>query len=235
MPQQINLLKLQGFSDAPGELLQAKSIFQALGIVTLIFVAFTGLKEYENQALNAKARVIQRQLQDKRAEITREKKRLTPPDKDASLGDQIRILETQVNSYNEVLAILAKTEKAGTDKNFSEYMRAISRKIVPGMWLSKFYVNTLNKDMLFQGKTTQAEFVSQFIKSLTTEPVMHQQRFEVLKIVDPTETEKDSRSVLTSSEGLEKRPLANYRDFTLQAKAPVEPGKEKNNNTAVFN
>lgn len=235
MPQQINLLKLQRFSDAPGELLQAKSIFQALGIVTLIFIAFTGLKEYENQALNAKARVIQRQLQDKRAEITREKKRLAPPEKDATLGDQVRILETQVNSYQEVLAILAKTEKASSDKHFSEYMRAISRKIVPGMWLSKFYVNTLNKDMLIQGKTTHAEFVSQFIKNLATEPVMREQRFEVLKIVAPTETERESRSVLASSEGLENQPLANYRDFTLQAKAPVEPGKEKNNNTPIFN
>ncbi len=227
MPQQINLLKIQTYSESQGELLQAKSIYQSWGLIALIFIAFSGLKGYENQMLSSKSQFVQRQLQDKRAELVREKKRLAPPEKDASLAEQVKILETQVHSYQEVLAILEKTQHASESKNFSEYLTAISYKIVPGMWLSKFYVNTLNKDMLFQGKTTQPEFVSKFIKNITTAPVMRQQKFEVLKIVDPSETDKESRSVLTSTEGMENHPLASYRDFTLQAKAPVDINKEK--------
>jgi Tfp pilus assembly protein PilN len=133
------------------------------------------------------------------------------------LEEEILKSETEVKSMQQVFETLRKGE-FGNTKGYSEYLRAYSRQIVGGVWLTGLSIYGAGNEIGIKGRATRPELIPTYISRLKSEAVMQGKTFATLEMQVP-EAEQTNKADSTAAKAV---VLANFIDFNLQSVPSVK-------------
>jgi len=193
----------------------AITMAQALGLLlfgSLLLTAFTG---YRAASLGNQAQATSAQLAVAQGQLAKVTADFAPRAKDKSLGDDIQKAETEVKSLQQVFDIL-KVGDFGNTKGYSGYLRAFSRQIVSGIWLTDLSIHGAGNEIGIQGRAMHPELVPIYIRRLKHEEVMQGKSFATLEMQVPQVDQKEKDGT-ASTTGAPQRVPARYIEFSLQS------------------
>ncbi len=213
MSQQINLLD-SSLRKKTGKT-PATRLAQALVTLLLVLVGIYAWAFHENQELT-------RQVTDAGAQIEAEQSQLDQAmaanvalPKDLVLEKKVTGLALQLKGEEAVLAILNDGGRLGNTEGYSEYMRAFSRQIVSGLWLTDFSIRGAGLDMQIGGRTLRAENVPLYIRHLNQEPATQGRVFTALEMREPKPESVPQSAPPSDAPTAAKKPV--FLEFKLHA------------------
>lgn len=182
MSQQINLFNPIFLKQE--KLFSAVTMAQALGLILLGLAALTVYSHYQSSSLNIQAVANTTQLALAQAQLAKVNADFGSRQKSKLIEDDIQKTEAETKSLQQVFDILQKGE-FGNTKGYAEYLRAFSRQIIGGVWLTGFSIYGAGSEIGLQGRALQPELVPAYISRLKHEPVMQGKSFATLEMQLP--------------------------------------------------
>ena len=182
MSQQINLFNPIFLKQE--KLFSAVTMAQALGLILLGLAALTAYSAYQSASLNIQGVASATQLALTQAQLAKVSAEFGPRQKSKLIEDDIQKAEAETKSLQQVFDILQKGE-FGNTKGYAEYLRAFSRQILGGVWLTGFAIYGAGNEIGLQGRALQPELVPAYISRLKREPVMQGKSFATLEMQLP--------------------------------------------------
>lgn len=213
MSQQINLFN-PAFRKQK-KYFSAVAMAQALGLLLLGMLVLAGFVNYQVQKAGQEAAAATTQLAQTKEQLVKANAENVPRAKSKALEEEIKKSEAEVASLQKVFDILKK-EDFGNTKGYSEYMRAFSRQIVSGLWLTGFGIRGAGNEIAVQGKALQPELVPAYIGRLKNEPIMHGKSFETLEMQVP-QVDQIKKGDIAAAAATTERVPASYITFSVQS------------------
>ena len=210
MSQQINLFNPIFLKQE--KLFSAVTMAQALGLILLGLAALTVYSHYQSSSLNIQAVANTTQLALAQAQLAKVNADFGSRQKSKLIEDDIQKTEAETKSLQQVFDILQKGE-FGNTKGYAEYLRAFSRQIIGGVWLTGFSIYGAGSEIGLQGRALQPELVPAYISRLKHEPVMQGKSFATLEMQLPL-VDQVGKGGPTASKQLVP---ARYIEFNLQS------------------
>ena len=210
MSQQINLFNPIFLKQE--KLFSAVTMAQALGLILLGLAALTVYSHYQSSSLNIQAVANTTQLALAQAQLAKVNADFGSRQKSKLIEDDIQKTEAETKSLQQVFDILQKGE-FGNTKGYAEYLRAFSRQILGGVWLTGFSIYGAGSEIGLQGRALQPELVPAYISRLKHEPVMQGKSFATLEMQLPL-VDQVGKGGPTASKQLVP---ARYIEFNLQS------------------
>lgn len=215
MSQQINLFN-------PIFLKQKKhfsavTMLQALTLILIGAGLMTAYAGMQLAKLRPEADAVTAQLEAARAQLAVVTATHGVRQKDALLDAEVRRAEAESVALQRVSQILIQGELGGLP-GYSDYMKAFSRQIVDGLWLTEFSIRGGGAEIAMAGRALRPELVPAYLNRLSREPTMRGRSFGAMEIYAPREqatatppsivftlqsTERDRE--MTAAEGAEPR------------------------------
>ena len=203
MSQQINLFN-------PIFLKQKKyfsvvAMLQALALIALGSVVFYGYAANQVEQLARQSEETAKRYTTDQARLARYTAEYSTQKSGLMLSEELKQTEAQAILQQEIIQTL-KSGVIGNTSGYAEYMRAFSRQIVNGLWLTQFNIVGDAAQISLGGAVLRPELVPLYVRRLNRENVMRGKSFASLQMQQPK-----------TEEGKEPR----YVEFTLQS---VETG-----------
>lgn len=209
MSQQINLFNPIFLKQS--KMLSLLAMMQALGLILLGSCFFYGYAWYQVQQLTQQSIESDKRFKAGQENLTRYTTEFSPQQANELLQKEVQNLEKQVFDQTKVVDAL-KSGAVGNTDGYSAYMRAFSRQIIAGLWLTGFNVIGNGTHIRLTGGVLRAELLPAYIRRLNSEVVMQGKSFSKLQMQQPiVVVPKDAKS-------------AKYVEFSLQSE---EDGKQK--------
>ncbi|MFZ2300479.1 MAG: PilN domain-containing protein [Gallionella sp.] len=210
MSQQINLLN--PLLKRQRDFLSLLTMLQALGFIIAGSLLFYGYAFYTAKQLSKE---YEENIQRYNAEQTRLAlfaKEFSPQRSNEILQAEVTRLEKELEAKKE-LGDALKSSAGGGAGGFSEYMRAFSRQIVQGLWLTGFRVGDDGMEISLNGRALAPELLPIYIQRLGKEPVLQGKIFSTLEVKVGTD------------EGVSSGSALRYVEFRLDSKTGDETKK----------
>jgi hypothetical protein len=149
----------------------ATAIAQALGLVAVGMIAFSGYMSYQVRSLVALGAESQRQLDAQQSQLAALAKTRGAQGLSAGLAEELARTEAQVKLRRDLLASL-RTGALGNVEGFSRYLAAFARQRTEGVWLTGLLVGGDENDLVVRGRVLRPELVPSYLKALNHEDVM---------------------------------------------------------------
>jgi Tfp pilus assembly protein PilN len=208
MSQQINLFnpiflkKKKYFSTV--------AMAQSLGLLVLGSVLVAGYAHLQVESLGKEAALTTMQLAEVQAQLAKVRSENAPPQKSQALENQIAKAEQEMQSLKRVFDVLQKGD-IGNTKGYSEYLRAFSRQIIDGVWLTGLSLVGAGNEIGVDGRALRPELVAAYMNRLKREPVLQGKSFGTLQMQVP-HAEQAGKSDPTAAK---QHGFAGYIDFSL--------------------
>lgn len=101
------------------------------------------------------------------------------------LAAEVARLEAELQRRNQLLGALS-TGELGNTQGFSEFLAALGRRDLPGVWLVGVKIGDAGSNLQVQGRALGADMVPAYLKSLGAEPMMQGRRVTELKLATRT-------------------------------------------------
>jgi hypothetical protein len=209
MSQQINLynpifLKQEKY-------FSTKAIGQAFALVVAglaAFYAFALVQTRSAEGLLAQTRAQVTQQRDRFVAVT---PKFTPAARSKVLEAELVRVEKEVKTRRDTLNALS-TGELGNTTGFSEFLAALARQTVQGVWLTGIVIGESGKDLRIDGRALRPELVPAYLKALNEEPVMRGREVTEMKVTAMDAPKSDAKSA---------RPVGpeRYVEFGLTAGA----------------
>jgi hypothetical protein len=179
MSQQINLFN--------PIFLKQKKIFSAVNMVdalALLLVGVAGFYGYVSfQTVNLERQAVEttRQYEQSRARLAEASARYAPKKIDAALDAEVKNLQAQLTARKATLNDLGIGIPTN-DIGYAEYLRALARQSLVGLWLTGFKVGKGGADVEISGRALQPELVPSYIRRLKQERAMQGRAFDSLSM-----------------------------------------------------
>lgn len=142
------------------------------------------------------------------------------------LDDEIARQESAMAERREVAAVL-KGGDFGDTHGYSDYLRAMARQIVDGVWLRRFDIAGAGRHFTIEGSTLRADLIPQYIKRLSNEDAMRGRQFATLMLRPPKPSAKDDQDSGGDKKAADEvKATKPYLDFHLSSELtkPKEEG-----------
>lgn len=209
MSQQINLynpifLKQEKY-------FSTKAIGQAFALVVAglaAFYAFALVQTRSAEGLLAQTRAQVTQQRDRFVAVA---PKFTPAARSKVLEAELVRVEKEVKTRRDTLNALS-TGELGNTTGFSEFLAALARQTVQGVWLTGIVIGESGKDLRIDGRALRPELVPAYLKALNEEPVMRGREVTEMKVTAMDAPKSDAKSA---------RPVGpeRYVEFGLTAGA----------------
>lgn len=192
MSQQINLfnpifLKKRKY-------LSLLTILQALGLIVLGSLFFYGYALYQVGQLKQQSEEGVRRINAEQARLARFTAEFSPQQANQTLQAELQRLEKELAEQTKMVDTL-KSGSVGNTTGYSQYMRAFSRQVVQGLWLSGFKVTGDAAQISLSGGVLDPELLPIFIQRLGREQAMLGKSFATLQMQQiKTEADKENKS-----------------------------------------
>jgi hypothetical protein len=196
----------------------ARTIAQALGLIVLglgaVFIyALIQTRAAENVARDTGAQVIAQ-----REQFTALTAKFSPESRNKGLEADVARLEAEVKARQAVLAVLG-TGELGNTTGFSEFLAALGRQAVPGVWLTGLNIGESGNDLQVQGRALRPDLVPAYLKALNNEPMMRGRSVTEMKLA------AKSTPVSKAEGDAGKSPApARFVEFSLAAPLRIPEG-----------
>jgi Tfp pilus assembly protein PilN len=184
---------------------------QALGGLVLGIAALGLYGGRQVAALEREAARGAGQLAQKQARLASVTAEFAPRKNSAELAAELAQAEAQLAALRRISGVLERGELGDTG-GYSEYLRALARQGVDGLWLTGLSITGAGSEIGIRGRALDPAQVPGYIGRLTTEPALRGKSFASLRI--------DEAAPLTRS-GQDGKPVtepAPYVEFSLQAR-----------------
>ncbi len=210
MSQQINLFNPLLLKQR--KYFSAITMMQALGLILLGCLGIAIYTNYQVSSLTKAAAATTARLGESQAQLAQVNAAYAARQKNKSLEADIQKAEMDAKSLQQIMDILHKGE-FGNKTGYAEYMRAFSRQILDGVWLTGFNIYGAGSEIGIQGRALQPELVPTYLTHLKREPVMQGKSFAVLEMQRPSidQTKKQDAT------GDKPRVQAGYIEFSLRS------------------
>ncbi|HYD78405.1 MAG TPA: MSHA biogenesis protein MshI [Paucimonas sp.] len=213
MSQQINLFnpiflkQKKHFSSA--------TMVQALAAIlvgAILMVAYAG---YRTNVLKKEAAVAQEQRDQAQAQLAQVLASSVPRQKSKALEENIRKVEAEVKALRQAFDTLQSSD-LGNKKGYSEYFRAFSRQILPGLWLTGFSIHGAGNEIGIQGRTLKPELVPEYLNRLKHESSMAGKSFATLEMLRPVVEQSNGSNPAPGVQPASRQSVAAaYMEFKL--------------------
>ncbi|MES2364865.1 MAG: fimbrial assembly protein [Pseudomonadota bacterium] len=190
------------------------TMLQALGLILLGSLLVYGFAWYRTSTLEKQSVQTEKSFQATQMRLAQTSAAFGPRHPSKLLQDEVAQMDGQVKARAQIIKLL-NTGELGNTRGFSEYLRALSRQTLSGLWITGFHVTGTGSDMAINGRTLQPELVPVFINHLKKEPALAGKTFSMLEMRLP-EGEK-------TVDG-KPAPIPPYIEFSLR-KMEAEPAK----------
>lgn len=209
MSQQINLFN-------PAFVKQRKhfslpAMLQALGMIVVGSLFFYGYALYQVDQLGEQSEASAKQYNAEQARLARYAAEFSPQQANQALQDEVRRLEKRVADQAELIEII-KSGAVGNTTGYSEYMRAFSRQVAQGLWLTGFKVTGDAAQISLSGAVLDPGLLPAYIQRLSKESVMRGKTFATLQMRQPKAEASQAAA-------------PRYVEFTLHSGADSEAKK----------
>ncbi|MDP1996692.1 MAG: PilN domain-containing protein [Gallionella sp.] len=160
------------------------TMLQALGMIIVGALFFYGYAIYQVDQLGKQAAESSKRYNAEQARLARYAAEFSPQQANQALQDEVRRLEKQVTARAELIEII-KSGAVGNITGYSEYMRAFSRQIVQGLWLTGFTVTGDAARISLSGAALTPELLPAYIQRLGKEDIMRGKTFSTLQMQQP--------------------------------------------------
>jgi hypothetical protein len=195
----------------------AVTMAQSLGLLILGIALVVAYANYQLLKLRKEAASVTAQLNASQAQLVKLNAEFGPRQKNKSLAEEILKNEAEVKDFQQVFETLRKGE-FGNTKGYSEYLRAYSRQIVGGLWLTGLSIYGAGNEIGINGRATKPELIPVYISRLKSESVMQGKTFAALEMQVPEAAQVNK----TDSTAAKPAGLANFIDFNLQSSPSVK-------------
>lgn len=179
MRQQINLYP-DGF-ETPRVVLSAVQGGAIVGISILLMALISGSIALKGSQLKSEAAAVQARLDQRKSQIESLKAQLEARKPDPVLKNRVSSMERNIQAKQRLIALVSGSEGGNTD-GFSAYLRGLSERPVPGLWLTEIQIQNGGTSIGFSGETTSPEKVPVFLKSLADKKSYFGHQFEKLQM-----------------------------------------------------
>jgi len=208
MSQNINL-----FSPTfrkPRQILTLMLVVQCFGLtlVALLSYHFYLQKQVNGAVLELAA--AQKLLKTQLGFVEKLKPRRVPPETEAQLDAEIRMLEAKLKAAVRSMDAL-KDGAFGSRQGFAEYLQAFSRQSVSGLWLTAFGIGG-SGELEMRGRTLNPELLPDYIQRLNRERVLAGRKIARLEIKRPA-----AEAAPAQGQGPEEKvaPATRFLEFSM--------------------
>jgi Tfp pilus assembly protein PilN len=187
----------------------AVTMVQALGLVLLGSLLLVFYASFQLSSLTDEAKATAAQLRTAQGQLAKVTTEYGPRQKSASLAAELKQTEANVVSLQRVFDTLQKGE-FGNTRGYADYLRAFSRQINDGIWLTGLSIHGAGIDIELKGRALQPEMVPAYITRLKRETVMQGKSFAALEM-------RDAESRSADKNGQRSGP--GYIEFSLRSSA----------------
>lgn len=182
MSQQINLFN-------PAFLKQRKhfslpTMLQALAMIAAGSLFFHGYALYQVEQMGKQSEESGKRYKAEQVHHDRFAAEFSPQQANQALQDEVRRLEKRAADQAELIEII-KSGAVGNTTGYSEYMRAFSRQVAQGLWLTGFKVTGDAAQISLSGAVINPELLPAYIQRLSKESVMRGKTFSTLQMRQP--------------------------------------------------
>lgn len=223
MSQEINLLRPVSRKSAFSLTFAHAIVYGALATAALAVI----ISLYENHQLNrvqAEALALDRKVKDARLAhekaIAQRKGRKPDAAAEAALAE----LTAQLKSREEIVDAL-KSGVVGTTAGFSDYMLALSRQSITGVWLTGFDIAAGGEEITLAGRALTPDLVPAYLQRLTQESPLQGRRFASMLInqAPPAPSAIASADEAKGPAGQKGPPYVEFRISSAPADASRAP------------
>lgn len=157
------------------------TMLQALGLILLGSLLVYGYASYRTSGLEQRSVQTAKSYQAAQVRLAQAIAEFGPRQPSKLLQDEVARMDDQVKARSQVIDLLGKGD-LGNTQGFSEYLRALSRQTLGGLWITGFHVAGTGSDMAIKGRALQPELVPVFINRLKKEPVLAGKTFGMLEM-----------------------------------------------------
>lgn len=168
--------------------------------------------------LEAESRTIAPQLASLRERATSLATRAAALKPDARLEAELASARSLLSLRGEVLAALEKGLGGGAT-GFGDYLRALARQSVGGLWLTGFTVAEGGSGMEIRGRMTDPALLPEYLRKLNGEPAFQGRAFATLK-VSAAPAAPQAGQQAAQPQAAQPRSTPPYHEFVL-APAPA--------------
>jgi hypothetical protein len=215
MSQQINLFnpiflkKTRYFS--------AVTMAQALSLIFVGTAVLSAYTHYRLSQLSKEAETMADQLATVSAQVNKVSAQYEPREKSKSLEQEVQTAEAEVKALQQVFAVMENGD-FGNTQGYAEYMRAFSRQIVSGVWLTGFSIYGAGSDIALYGRALKPEFVGTYITRLQREEILQGKSFSAFEIQGAQVRPTGKLDPITA----QQLAQAAYIDFSLQSSGVIK-------------
>ncbi len=204
MSQQINLFN-QGFVQRHQHFPLSRMLL-GLGLILLGALGMYGYAFYQVEQLGMQVVEGEARVKADQLSLARFSEDFSPQRSDQLMRSEVQRLEQQVIEQAELVDELS-SGALGNTVGYSEYMRAFSRQVVQGLWLTGFNVSADGEQVSMSGGVVNPELLPEYIKRLRRERVMQGKTFSALQMNQvKTGTSSHYVEFVLHSTGLAVRP-----------------------------
>jgi Flp pilus assembly protein TadB len=185
------------------------AMLQGLGLVAAGALAFYGYALHQVDQLEKQAKESDKRFQAEQARLARHAAEFSPQQANQALQDEVRRLEKRLADQAELIEII-KSGALGNTAGYSEYMRAFSRQVAEGLWLTGFRIAGDAAQISLSGAVLNPELLPAYIQRLSKESIMRGRTFATLQMRQPKTSQGE---------------IPRYVEFTLHSGPDGEAGK----------
>jgi Tfp pilus assembly protein PilN len=172
--------------------------FSVLTMLQSLAFLIVGLAAFYGYSLEQEA-ALERQTADSLRESAFQKERLARLSAGYSPGASQKQAEEELRATESAIAareaLLRKIQSGTLEKTagYSEYLRALARQIVNGVWITGVTIEEGSQNLTLTGKALQADLVPVFIGKLGAESALRGRTFDSL-VISQTLTDAERKS-----------------------------------------
>lgn len=178
MTQQINLYDPALLRKR--ELLSAVNLAAAAAVLLVFIGAWAVLARAQLATLEAEQQTLAPQLKTMQDQMTALAKQVGAMKPDPRIEAELASARALLSVRGEVLGVLEKSIGGGAT-SFAEYLRALARQSVAGLWLTGFTVGE-GGGMEIRGRMTDPERLPEYIRRLNSEKAFQGRSFAALQV-----------------------------------------------------
>ncbi len=196
----------------------ARTMAQALGVVLLGIVAVAVASWLQTRSAERAAAQYREQAARQRDQVVRLGGQVAKATKSKALEAEIARLEAAVKLRHAMLEALG-TGELGNTAGFSEFLAALGRRALSGVWLTRIEIGDAGNDLLIEGRALQPELMPAYLRALNQEAMMRGRRVTEMKLAAGTSKAAGAARGSSFIEFSLKAPL-ELREAQARGRAP---------------
>jgi len=182
MTQQINLYS--PIFRKQSKVFSALTMAQGLGLIAVVVAVFYYTISLHTSLLEIRAADSARQLQGELERLKAYGAGAAPAERARSLAERKKALEASLAGQTQALQAF-DTGVLGRTEGYSELLRALARRSMEGVWLTRIEFAEASGELSLSGRATRAELVPAYLERLRGEQALRGQGFSRLEVTRP--------------------------------------------------